>query len=133
MRNPDPGPMRWTTARDFCVSRGLQLAVIRNAVDQAAFEELSQDIQAMELSTHDLKSVLERQKQPFTLGPERSFYAHAYTVRIGVYDTKPLSFDLMMTACTMVYLFAILVALVGREEAVKVVGELFKGSKRKQR
>jgi hypothetical protein len=94
---------------------------------KGAIDLMAQAEQVLKDTSHEF------QKQPFTLGPERSFYAHAYTVRIGVYDTKPLSFDLMMTACTMVYLFAILVALVGRAEAVKVVGELFKGSKRKQR
>ena len=38
MTSPDPGLMQWSTASGHCASLGLQLAIIRTAADQAAFE-----------------------------------------------------------------------------------------------
>ena len=41
MRHPDPGPRSWSSARDYCDSLGLQLAVVRTEADQAALEALA--------------------------------------------------------------------------------------------
>ena len=37
---PQPGPMNWHAARDDCAARGMQLAIIRSATEQAAVEAL---------------------------------------------------------------------------------------------
>lgn len=40
MTAPDPGPMRWATARDYCISLGLQLAIVRSAADEQVLDAL---------------------------------------------------------------------------------------------
>ena len=40
LTNPDPGSLRWGNAKAWCQARGLQLAVIRTAEDQALLEAL---------------------------------------------------------------------------------------------
>ena len=44
LHDPDPGSMQWATAKALCESRGLQLAIIRTAEDQAAFEALAETV-----------------------------------------------------------------------------------------
>ena len=42
--SPDPGPRRWESARAWCEGRGLQLAVVSTAANQAAFEAAAADV-----------------------------------------------------------------------------------------
>ena len=37
--SPDPGNLDWSSARDHCKSLGLDLAIIKSAAEQAAFEQ----------------------------------------------------------------------------------------------
>lgn len=73
----------------------------------------------------------EAQRQPLTLGPERTFFTQAYKVRMAVYETRPLTFDLLMCVAVAVYLFSMLVVMLGLEGAIKAVTELFKTSNKK--
>eukprot|EP00802_Teleaulax_amphioxeia_P006639 Tamp_06643.p1 GENE.Tamp_06643~~Tamp_06643.p1 ORF type:complete len:555 (-),score=160.79 Tamp_06643:1000-2604(-) len=73
----------------------------------------------------------ESQRQPFTLGPERTFYSQNYKVRMSVYETRPLMFDLIMSAGVAAYLFTMLVAMLGPGEAVKALVELTKSNAKK--
>lgn len=75
----------------------------------------------------------ESQRQPFTLGPERTYYTQNYKVKMSVYSVAPMSFDIMMMAAVAAYLFAMLVAILGVSDALKAISDFAKGSKKKQR
>ena len=64
-------------------------------------------------------------------GPERTFYSQNYKVRMSVYETRPLMFDLIMSAGVAAYLFTMLVAMLGPGEAVKALVELTKSNAKK--
>jgi hypothetical protein len=66
-----------------------------------------------------------------TQGPERTFFTHKYKVKMSVYMTRPLSFDLAMCVAVAAYLFSILVIMLGPEEALKAVSDLFKKNNKK--
>ena len=61
-------------------------------------------------------------------GPERTFFTQKYKVKMSVYMTRPLSFDLAMCVAVAAYLFSMLVVMLGPEEAVKAISEMFKKS-----
>ena len=50
---------------------------------------------------------------------------------MSVYMTRPLSFDLAMCVAVAAYLFSILVIMLGPEEALKAVSDLFKKNNKK--
>ena len=50
---------------------------------------------------------------------------------MAVYETRPLTFDLLMCVAVAVYLFSMLVVMLGLEGAIKAVTELFKTSNKK--